>query len=220
MSAPPPWGHSVCTADLFREAGLSTAKPEPIPSDVFHLRAWEHPLSRTASTLATIMRRLLNPGGDAANVTLHLLSDALVKHLPAQVTSEDTDRCGEVMTFAMFALHSQVLECGWAPAKADTETQRPLSCCWTTRMNLEDLKRVRQRASKLKGGNNMRLKNPAEQSVASAKSQTSASNPSSHHYLRKKNFFAQLNGFPACVVWCIYIFAQLFSLNLCTVLGL
>lgn len=99
----------------------STAKPEPISSDVFNLRAWEHPLSRTASTLATITQRLFNPGGDAANVTLHLLLDISVKPLPARVTAEGRDRCGEVMTSAMFALHSQVLECGWAALK---QTQR------------------------------------------------------------------------------------------------
>lgn len=79
-----------------------TVKPEPLSSNLFYLRAREHPRGGTAPTLATIQRRRLSPGGDAADVTLHQLSDTTPKPHPARenplrLTAEDRDQREEVV---------------------------------------------------------------------------------------------------------------------------
>lgn len=75
-----------------------TVKPELLSSDLFYLHAREHP---HRGTTPTIRQRRLSPGGDAANVTLHQLSDTSLKPQPARetpprLTAEDRDQREEV----------------------------------------------------------------------------------------------------------------------------
>lgn len=122
----------------------SAAKPSPISSDLFHLRAWEHPFNGTASTLTTMARRYLSPGEDAVNVTFHLLSDTPMNTSPSlpcrgkHYKANGGWRTGSsvkrlFVTFAMLSLHPKALECGWTQwlrlSKAGSVRQRPLSWC-------------------------------------------------------------------------------------------